>query len=201
MIKNYIFDFGNVLVHFDTDKLTSVCVEDAENRALVREVVFDRLYWDRLDAGTITDNEVKAEIRKRLPEDLRDAACDVFDRWIYLDTPVDGMFELVKDIKKNGGKLFLLSNISVNFAENYHKNKLVSELFSLFDGLVFSGRLGMTKPNKEIFEHLLNAYSLSADECIFIDDRLDNVEGAEAAGIKGYHFDGDAEKLRKTLNI
>ena len=201
MIKNYIFDFGNVLVKFDTDELTAVCVSDKETRALIRDVVFDREYWDKLDAGAITDDEVKAAIRSRLPKELGDTACEVFDRWIYLDTPINGMPDVVKDIKKSGGKLYLLSNISVGFAENYHKNPFVKELFSHFDGLVFSGPLGITKPHKEIFEYLLDKYALSADECIFIDDRADNIEGAEKAGIKGCHFDGNAENLRKKLDI
>ena len=201
MIKNYIFDFGNVLARFDTDALTAVTVKDEKDREIVRNVIFDRLYWDRLDAGTITDEEVKEGFRSQLPERLYGAACEAYDRWIMLDMPVPGMPELVKDIKKNGGKLFLLSNISIGFAENYHKNPFASELFSYFDGLVFSGPLGITKPNKEIFEYLLKTYSLNAEDCIFIDDREDNVEGAVAAGIKGYLFDGNAEKLRKELNI
>lgn len=201
MIKNYIFDFGNVLVKFDTDELTRVCVKDEEKLPLIRDVVFDREYWDKLDAGAITDDEVKAKIRSRLPKELGDIACEVFDRWIMLDTPIEGMPKLVADIKKSGGKLFLLSNISIGFAENYHKNPFAKELFSQFDGLVFSGPIGITKPHKEIFEYLLNKYNISADECIFIDDRIDNIEGAKNAGIKAYHFDGDAEKLRKTLDI
>ena len=201
MIKDYIFDFGNVLACFDPDELTAVCVKDEKTRAIVRDVVFDRLYWDRLDAGTITDDEVKAGIRSRLPKELCDVACEVFDSWIYLNTPIAGMPELVKDIKEKGGRLFLLSNISIGFAENYHKNPWASKLFSLFDGLVFSGPLGITKPHKEIFEYLLNTYSLDANECIFIDDRDDNIAGAEAVGIKGYLFDGDADKLREQLNI
>jgi len=201
MIKNYIFDFGNVLARFDTDALTAVTVKDENDRKIVREVIFDRVYWDRLDAGTITDEEVKEGIRSRLPERLHDAACEAYDRWVDIDIPVKGMPELVADIKKSGGKLFLLSNISIGFAENYHKNPFASELFSYFDGLVFSGPIGITKPNKEIFEYLLNTYSLNANECIFIDDREDNIEGACAVGIKGYLFDGNAEKLRKELNI
>ncbi|MBR5538279.1 MAG: HAD family phosphatase [Clostridia bacterium] len=201
MIKNYIFDFGNVLARFDTDALTAVAVKDEKDREIVRNVIFDRLYWDRLDAGTITDEEVKEGFRSRLPERLYGAACEAYDRWTMIDIPVPGMPELVKDIKKNGGKLFLLSNISIGFAENYHKNPFASELFSRFDGLVFSGPLGITKPNKEIFEYLLKTYLLNAEDCIFVDDREDNIAGAEAAGIKGYLFDGDAEKLRKILNV
>ena len=70
MTKNYIFDFGQVIVRFDTYFMTSVYVKETENIKLVEQVVFDRLYWDKLDAGTITDTQVKEGICSRLPYKL-----------------------------------------------------------------------------------------------------------------------------------
>lgn len=201
MIKNYIFDFGNVLARFNPDELTSIYIENEAYRKTVSEIVFDRLYWDRLDDGSITDDEVKEAFCKRLPKELHESACLVYDGWLGLKTPIDGMQKLVADIKAQGGKLFLLSNISIGFANNYHKNAWVNNLFSLFDGLVFSGPIGIVKPDREIFEYLLNNYYLKAEECIFIDDSPKNINGAEKVGIKGYLFDGNADKLRKALNI
>ncbi len=201
MIKNYIFDFGNVLARFNPDELTAIYIDDPDDRRIVSDTVFDRLYWDRLDDGSITDDEVKSAFCSRLPEKLHEGAIKVYDGWIDLKIPIDGMRELVSDIKRQGGGLYLLSNISIGFAENYHKNKWVSELFSLFDGLVFSGPLGIVKPDKEIFMHLLNKYNLNKEECIFIDDSPKNIAGAENVGIKGYLFDGNAETLREFLNI
>ncbi len=66
-------------------------------------------------------------------------------------------------------------------------------VFDLFDGLVFSGPLGITKPSKEIFEYLLDKYNLKAEESVFIDDNAGNVTGAESVGIKGLLFKGSAE--------
>lgn len=201
LIKNYIFDFGNVLARFDPEELTAIHIKDEACRKIVSEVVFDRLYWDKLDNGTITDSEVKAMFCKRLPASLHKSACLVYDSWIQLKTPVDGMEKLAADIKAQGGKLYLLSNISIGFAEGYHTNVWVNELFSLFDGLVFSAPIGIVKPDRKIFEYLLNRYGLKAEECVFIDDSPKNISGAEKVGIKGYLFDGDAEKLRKELDI
>lgn len=201
MIKNYIFDFGNVLMHFDPDHLTSVYIKDEADKKMVKEILFDRLYWDKLDAGTITDEEVKAAACERLPKNLHEAACRVYDDWVINMEPMEGVAELVADVKKNGGKLYLISNISHKFADEYGKVPLVNGLLSLFDGLVFSSSCGMTKPDPEIFRHLLETYGLKAEECIFIDDRLINIEGAERIGIKGYHFDEDAECLRRTLGF
>lgn len=198
---NYIFDFGNVLARFDPKLLTAVYVENPEDIETVSTVVFDRLYWDRLDKGTIEDEEVKSEIKKRLPSHLGEVACKVYDNWINNLTPIDGMREIVKDIRKGGEKLYLLSSISKGFALGYKLVPWIRDLFSLFDGLVFSGPLGIVKPDREIFEYVLNKYSLKAEECMFIDDSPINTEGASALGIKTYLFDGDSTKLRKLINI
>ena len=199
MIKNIIFDFGNVLARFYADELTAPCVSDENARKIISEVVFDRLYWDRLDNGTITDEEVKEGICSRLPESYHKEACDVYDSWVKNLIPVPGMEKLVEDLSKTDKKLYLLSNISIYFANTYSQVPWIKNLFSHFDGLVLSGPIGKIKPDAEIFLHLLNEYGLNADECIFIDDTQKNIDGAAEAGIKGYTFDGDADKLREFL--
>ena len=201
MIKNYIFDFGNVLSRFYPDELTASCTDNSDDTQLISCIVFDRLYWDRLDSGDISDLEVKEGIRSRLPEELHDIACRVYDNWVSNMTPVEGMQELINDIRKTDKKLYLLSNISKGFARTYADVPWLEELLGKFDGLVLSGTLGMVKPDREIFEHLLNKYGLNADECLFIDDSPKNIAGAENAGIKGYLFDGDAHKLRRYLGL
>lgn len=199
MIKNYIFDFGNVLSQFYPDKLTAPFVSDEKMLKIISDVVFDRLYWDRLDDGSITDEEIKADIKNRLPDELGEVGCKVYDNWISSMTPVPNMKELVIDIKNSGKKLYLLSNISTGFAKGYKDVPWLKELLDCFDGLVFSGEIKLIKPNREVFEYLLEKFSLKADECLFIDDSEKNVIGAKTAGIDGYLFDGDAEKLRKYL--
>lgn len=201
MIKNYIFDFGNVIIKFDPYYMASAFIDDEKDIETVAKVVFDRLYWKSLDDGTISDPEVKSAICSRLEKRLHEKACLVYDNW-HKNLPfIDGMVSLIDDIKASGGRLFLLSNISCGFAEKYAEVPEFNNLFQKFDGLVFSGPLGIVKPHAPIFEHLLNKYSLKADECLFIDDTLDNVEGAKAVGVHTYHFKGDSEHLRSFLDL
>lgn len=115
--------------------------------------------------------------------------------------PVPKMPELVLDIKAQGGRIYLLSNISIGFAEQYHEVEWIRDLFSLFNGLVFSGTIGMAKPNRDIFEYILNRYDLRAEESVFIDDSSINIAACEEVGIRGILFDGSADKVRETLNI
>ena len=68
MIKNYIFDFGKVIVHFDTEYMVKRYVKNADDANLLGDVIFDRLYWDRLDEGTIRDEEVIEESKSASPK-------------------------------------------------------------------------------------------------------------------------------------
>lgn len=199
MIKNYIFDLGHVLTVFDAFALTRACGCPEDMVEEIALTVFDRLYWDRLDAGTITDEEVKAGFCSRLPEKWHALALRVYDSWIENLTPIKGMPELIADIKAKGGRVFLLSNTSKGLAEGYHKSPWMKELFSTFDGLCVSAVIGLTKPDRQIYEYVLNKYGLLPQETMFIDDNAKNIEGCEAAGICGYLFDADAEKLRREL--
>ena len=92
----YIFDFGRVLIDFDTRYMTEVYIKDREDAALVESVAFDRIYWDKLDEGTISDDEVKQGIKSRLPQRLHEKACIIYDNWYKNLNPVKGMYELVR---------------------------------------------------------------------------------------------------------
>lgn len=198
--KNFIFDFGQVIVKFDTEYMTSVYIKP-EDIKKVEEVVFDRLYWDRLDEGTITDDEVRKGICERLPKELHTDACRVYDNWYKNLEFIEGMPELIKDIKAKGGKLYLLSNISETFAKEYKNVSNISDILNSFDGLVFSAPLGITKPNKEIFRYILNEYNLKSSDTVFIDDNEKNVSASCKENIFGYLFDGDAQTLRGYLGL
>ena len=198
-MKNVIFDFGNVLARFYPPELTAAVVSDQAVNDAIRDIVFDRLYWDKLDDGSMREPDIKEAIRPRVAPEHYAVACDVIDKWVQSLTPVDSMPQLAIDLKAKGANLYLLSNISPCFADEYKNNPWIAELFSHFDGLVFSGAIGLVKPNKEIFDYLLDRYNLKAEECIFIDDNAKNIEAANKVGIEGILFDGDAEQLRQIL--
>lgn len=198
-MKNIIFDFGQVIVHFDEEYMTSRYIKDEAVCQKVRQVVFDRLYWDRFDDGSLTTEAAKPLMAQRLPLEWQQSAFKVLDNWYY-DLPfINGIKELLFEIKQSGRRLYLLSNVGLDFAENYKYVPELKELFSLFDGLVFSSVIHKVKPEKAIFEYLLGKYGLQAADCVFIDDRSSNIDGAQTAGIKGILFDGDTAKLRQQL--
>ncbi len=199
MIRNCLFDLGNVLARFDTQALTAACIQDETVVDAVRDIVFERAYWDLLDSGKLSDNDFKRTLCHLLPEHLREIGCAVFEHWVENMTPIAGMQQLVAELKTAGVKLYLISNISIGFTETYKQVPWLRNLLSQFDGLAFSGALQAVKPNAAIFEYVLHTYDLKPEECLFIDDSALNINGAAAVGIPGYLFDGDANKLKRYL--
>ncbi len=199
MFKNYIFDFGQVLIKFDPYYMVSAFATDEEDKKLLVPVIFDRLYWNGLDDGSLSHNDAKEAFLKRIPQRLHKTACDIYDNWIRNLPAIEGMSELLDTLKEKGAKIYLLSNISNYFAENYESVPEIKAVLSKFDGVVFSAPIKMAKPDREIFEHLLSRFDLKAEDCIFIDDSDKNIAGAKTAGIEGYLFDGDSAKLKKYL--
>jgi len=198
MIKNLVFDFGQVMVHFEPKYMVEQYVSDPADSALLQEVVFDRLYWDRLDDGTITDCEVVEGCRSRLPERLHEVAEKIYYNWIYNIPEFDGMRALVREMRERFGvHVFLLSNISRYFADHADEIPCLAE----FEKCIFSAVCGSVKPSANIFAHLCSECGIRAEESLFIDDSQKNIKGAADFGIHGYIFDGDVEKLRNFLIV
>ncbi len=189
-----IFDFGQVLVRFEPSYMVAKYVDDPVEAALLAHIAFDRKYWDRLDAGTITDAEVVAGIQSRVPAHLHGAVEQIYYNWIYNIPEIEGMRELILHLKATYGvPVYLLSNISTYFAAHAHEIPILS----LVDGCVFSAVCGLTKPDAAIFAHICEKFSLDPTACVFVDDKAENVQAARALGMQGYVFDGDTERLRE----
>ncbi|MBQ7364816.1 MAG: HAD family phosphatase [Clostridia bacterium] len=196
MITTVIFDYGNTLVRFCEKELAALYTDTPEDAQLIETVFFDRYYWSRLDEGTLSHKNWIADAAKRLPPHLHPTLQTIADTWYYRLPAIDGMEALVKKLHRRGTKLYLLSNISKAFSERIGE----FPLFSLFDGIICSADYRVTKPDTRLYKILLDTYALTAEECLFIDDRADNIEAAERLGIHGYLFDGDAKTLAQYLD-
>ena len=196
MIKNVIFDFGQVLVSFNPKYMTEKYVSSESDSSLLQTVLFDRLYWDRLDLGTITDGELIKEACARLPERLHPVAAEVYKNWIYNIPETEGMRSLIEEIKeKYGVRLYILSNISKGFSE--HSSEI--PILGYFDKCIMSADYGVVKPSREIFDLLCRECGIRKEESIFIDDSPKNIAGGKAFGLHTYLFDGDVAALRRHL--
>ena len=197
MIKNVVFDFGNVLIQYDPEYMVSQYVSDPCDKKLLCEVLFDRLYWDRLDDNTITDEEVVRYSCERLPERLHEVCSEIYYNWVHHLPAMPGMWELVSRIKREYGvRLFLLSNIGSYFPAFEKEFSVLSEM----ERCIYSAEVGHVKPNADMFRYLIETCDILPEETLFIDDSAKNINGAERFGIKGYLFDGDAKRLSDYLD-
>ena len=196
MIKNIIFDMGNVLIKFDPEFfIHRVGVSDENDVQILMREIYKSVEWSMMDRGTLSDQEASEIMIKRIPEHLRQYVSKLTYQWDRPILPIEGAEELLRELKTNGYNLYLLSNASVN-QKNYWLNIPGSEYF---DGVVVSSYIGLVKPQPEIFKYILDKYNLEADECVFIDDSTLNVEGATYSGLKGIVFHNDYKEVREKL--
>ena len=193
MIKNVIFDCGQVLIRYNETEIAANYVDTPEDAEFLGRIAMARKYWNRFDEGTLSEADYLGQVKTELPEYLHNAVEKLVRGWIGNCPMIPGMEDIVRDVKKSGKKLYLLSNFNQRLRTEPYP------ILSEFDALVISGEIHKVKPDRAIYDYLLTTYALDPEECIFIDDNPANIAMAESLGITGYLFDGDAAKLRAYL--
>lgn len=196
MIKNIVLDMGNVLLDYNPDVPLDRFCPDAEAKEIIRRELFEGPEWAMGDRGEIADSERYAFVAPRVPEKYREALKNCAMRWDICMTPVEGAMDFCKYVKSKGYGIYVLSNASDKFYE-YFPNFAPTEYF---DGIVVSADEGVTKPDIRIYEIFLRRFGLKPEECLFIDDREDNAEGARAAGMQAFVFRNDFEAVRAVFD-
>jgi putative hydrolase of the HAD superfamily len=189
MIKNIIFDFGNVLFDLDLDKIEQGFRQlfgpsyAQASEKLLRDNVFHRY-----EVGEITSAEFIEAIRLSAPpHPPHDAIVQVWNS-IFLQMPKE-RFELLLSLK-NRYKVFLLSNINdlhATWIDEYLVREHGIHDFKdrYFDGVYYSHLVRLRKPDLQIYEYMLEDAKINPEESIFIDDLLPNIQAAEKVRIQG----------------
>ncbi len=195
MIKNVMFDMGQVLLRFERRVfLDRLDISEQDKQLLLKEVFLSR-EWVQMDLGTLDEPEAELLMQARLPEHLHSDVHRLTSHWDEPLLPVDGMYELVQELKEAGYGIYLLSNASHRQHEYWPKLP-VSELF---DDTVISADLKIMKPDPDIYRYAMEKFGLIPEEVFFVDDVPANVEGANHCGISGTVFYGDVALLRKGM--
>lgn len=206
MIKNIIFDIGGVIAYFDEDEMLSSFTSNKDEIEFLRENVIYSPEWVKyglLDLGYLSLEDMGNIISDRTNNVLDDLIKQVSINHINFINVQDKMLDLITKLRNNGYKVYLLSNTN-KYAMEKHNEK---NLTNLVDGYVLSYEIHKIKPHLGIYKELINKYNLNPSECVFIDDRKDNVETAESLGINGANvisnsYDSVIEYLKKyDINI
>ncbi len=195
MIRNVVFDMGNVMIYFHRDLFLDRAGVKGEDRTLLERVVFDSLEWARLDRGSLLEEEAIGLMCARLPARLHGLARSFVWDWDKPLMPVRDMAPLVRELKEKGYGIYLLSN-AASRQHDYWPRIPGSECF---DGTLISADVKLVKPQPEIYRLLFRTFSLDPDECVFIDDAICNAEGAFRCGMHPIVFHDDVPELRARL--
>jgi len=197
MIKNVIFDYGNVLVDWNPAYLfLPVFGGDEEKCRFFTDNVCNREWFTRMDRGEDMDKCV-AELQVQYPQ-YADAVAMFRDRWFDMcNGDIPGMLEIIQDLKNKGVVVYGLTNWPAEtFAEARRRFKTLANI----DKFVVSSAVKLAKPDPAIYKLLISKYDLKPEECVFIDDRKDNVDTAIRLGMSGIVYPGSAEELTPLLN-
>lgn len=193
MIKNVIFDLGNVLLNFNPIEYLRKKVNDEEKVQEIFKEIFLSKEWAMLDKGLITEEEAMDRICSR--SNGNDKLIRLaMDNWYEMLTPIEDMIGTLKKLKNKGYKIYYLSNFHMlAFEDVTNKN----EFFQLFDGGVVSFKEKLLKPEKDIYNKLIERYKIDPKESVFIDDTEANIAGAKELGFQTIHFKNsiDLEKI------
>lgn len=194
-VSAVVFDVGNVLYHWDPRFLYQRLIEDDQALdAFVRDVVTQDWHFQH-DAGR-DFADTSAELIARHPQH-RDLIALWGPRFNDSVGPmVPGMERLVADLDDAGVPLFAITNFSHEFWPPFRATN--PSLFDRFRDILVSGVEKLVKPDPAIYRLALQRFRLSACDCLFIDDRLENVEGARAISMMAHHF-RDEPTLRAEL--
>ena len=201
IMKTIFFDFGRTIVEHPEDGagltlVKNAGVKDEEDAKLIRDVIFSvGKYANFLDEGSMERDEYKRLLKNELPERLHEYAIKATDYHISVLPMIKGMKELLQKLKNDGFKMYITSNL-----DEYHSNQMhETEVAKYVDGMLFSSEIKVRKPYKEFFEAAFERFSVKPEDCIFIDDLAENVEGAEKCGIKGFVFKGNPDEAEKFI--
>lgn len=185
MINTIIFDIGNVLVDFRWRQMyESFGLTEAEIEKLADATVRHQAWLD-LDKGIISTEEAKEAYAKEVPE-YRELIERIYQEMDTLLVQFDYSISWIKEMKERGYRIYILSNWSKP-AYDACKDTALSFL-PLVDGIVFSYKEFVIKPEKKIYEIICSRYDIHPEEAVFLDDSEANITSARAYGLHAIHF-------------
>ncbi len=179
MIKNIIFDLGNVLLKFKPEEFLLQFLSDKEYiKQFITKITRSKLWLD-LDRGYESLENAEIIFQSKYPEE-KELISLFFNHWMEMLIPIEENINILLDLSESGYKTYILSNY-IKEAFKFVKDKF--DFFTLFDGQIISGEEKVIKPEKAIYESLLRRYHLIPEESLFIDDVLFFLKPAKKLGI------------------
>ena len=197
-INTVIFDLGGVLIDWNPRYVYRTIFKTEEEIDWFFENVATHDWNENQDAGYPLDAATEDLIKKH--PDWENEIRAYYGRWTeMLGGPIHETVEILKELKKMPDlKTYALTNWS---AETFPIALERYDFLHWFDGRLVSGEEKTRKPFAEIYQKIIDKFSIDPSKAIFIDDNLRNIKGAEALGIKGIHFHDSAQLKNELIQL
>ncbi|WP_455208541.1 HAD family hydrolase [Kaarinaea lacus] len=192
-VKNVVFDLGAVLLEWNPEEIVRQFSSDSLQQDVVRKEIFQHPDWLEMDRGGLSEIEAINRAVQRTRLDANQLA-SLFDMVKESLTVIPESLQVLEKALAKGFDLYCLSNMS---PETYAHIRRRYSFFDYFHGIVISGLEKTVKPEKKIFQILLQRYCLNPDETLFIDDRIENTHSAAELGMSIVTFSGTPECYSK----
>ena len=180
--KNIIFDVGDVLLDYRWQQmLMDYGLDEAEAYRVGRELFDDPDgLWHEYDLAVKSQEEIIQEFEQKHPKDAE------VIRWFishgeYMHVARPAIWKLVHQLKEAGYHLYILSNYPEIL---FKKHTQYADFMDDMEGMVVSYMLHVGKPERVVYQTLCDRYGLNKEECLFFDDRAENVQGAIDFGMR-----------------
>ncbi|MBE7024757.1 MAG: HAD family hydrolase [Ruminococcaceae bacterium] len=200
-INHLLFDYARTIVEHPLDGagkqiLRNTGLTDETDIEFFQKAAFSvDKYLNHLDEGIMERDTYKRLLKEELPLHLHGYVEEAVDYHMCVLPALPGMLELLKTLKEDGFKLYLVSNLDLYHARQMHE----IEAAPFMDDMIFSADIGIRKPYPGFFDAACRQFGVSPSECLFIDDLEENVQGARDFGIKSYVFHGDPQELERFI--
>lgn len=182
MIKNLVFDLGNVLIEWNSEKILTSFEPEKERRQLLRQVIFESGIWHQTDKGELSLKEACDKVLAKLEDSYHSAVQNIFYNWYEVVEVYSGLQEQIRLWAEQGYRIYILSTTCEIF---YHIEKAgLLPIYPLLSGYILSSEVGIVKPEPEIYQKLLKKYGIEPTESVFIDDIQANLDTAAELGFE-----------------
>ena len=194
MIKNLIFDFGKVLVDYDFEAFLRTYIPDTDRLQAFSSVLCSlelQQLLDREERPFEVIMEQWIEENRKFEPEFRYFTKHYTE---IVTNEVEGMYDLLTRLKADGFKLYGLTN----WCSKVYLTMAQFPIFQLLDGQIISSDEKVIKPEPAIYQRLFDKFDIKPEECIFTDDKVENVEGGKRLGMDGIVFT-DAKQYEREL--
>jgi len=182
MIKNLVFDLGNVLIEWNPDKIFRHFEADEMRRQSLREAIFDSHLWHQTDWGSLSLSEACKLAQQNLDPSFEAVVEKIFFHWYEAVDVYQNLQEKIEQWSKLGYHIYILSTTCEIFYRIEQAGLL--PIFPLLSGYILSSEVKVVKPYKKIYQELLEKYNLKPEESIFMDDIQANLDTAREMGFE-----------------